>query len=261
MASAKATKKETENLPVPQESGAVGFGAQGAQEAEHSEGGAGTSTSRDDNLMPLLYVLQPLSPQLDEENASYLEGAKAGMIMLRNSPTPLVETCIFQPTNYWKEWVEWIPRESGGGLVARWVVPDHCATDEQAFTFLKSVAPDVTKRDNAFYRSNGNVVKFTRIFAGGIHIPGSPPQAYVIPLTSTGHTVARGLMSLINQKKRKDGRTYDSFAFGYMLRTVKRKNAKGTWWVLAPEDVRDKNGALAGRADPETYAWGKMLHD
>ena len=242
---------------------ARGFGGKVSDRAMQGEGGAGTSQQRDDNLMPIMYVLQPLSPQCDRQNMGYIRDAEPSMIWLKGAAEQLVrgdEGLIFQPTNFYKEWVEWIPREAGGGIVQKWSLPDGVQTDDEAERFLRKICPDVTQRDNLWFRSNGNVVKFTRVHVGLVH-GFDAPMPYVIPLTSTGHSVSKGFMAMMNRKLRPDGRIYDSWACAYLLKTARRQNKKGTWYVLAPEDILDGDGELAGWADDKTLELGRALHE
>jgi hypothetical protein len=84
--------------------------------------GAGTSQAADDNVTPLVTVIQANSPQLIRGGPKYIEGAKAGDIMIPNSPVPLIDGMTgmwFQPCFYYREVVEWTPRNRGGGVRGR----------------------------------------------------------------------------------------------------------------------------------------------
>jgi hypothetical protein len=77
--------------------------------------------SRDDVAVPYLYVLQQLSPQVDEDAETYVKGAKAGMFY--NNVNEEVydgrETgLIVIPCAYERKYVEWVDRDSGGGFIA-----------------------------------------------------------------------------------------------------------------------------------------------
>ena len=86
------------------------------------DAGAGLSTAAEDNLVPMMRILQTLSPQAKANNPDYIPGAKPGDIWLRNSDYPPIsgaEGILFQPCYFSQDYVEWIPRSAGGGLVAR----------------------------------------------------------------------------------------------------------------------------------------------
>src|SRR5690606_39209842 len=61
-----------------------------------------------------------LSPQVDEDGPAYVQGAKKGMII--NSVTeelyPGDPGVLFLPVHREHRFVEWVPRDQGGGFVA-----------------------------------------------------------------------------------------------------------------------------------------------
>jgi hypothetical protein len=72
----------------------------------------------DDIAVPYLYILQPMSPQVDEDQEAYIKGAKPGMFF-NNVSGEIYDgretglTVI--PCAYERKYVEWIDRDSGGG--------------------------------------------------------------------------------------------------------------------------------------------------
>lgn len=190
------------------------------------DAGKGVSTAQEDNLVPLIYVLQPLSPQVDEADPRHVDGAKPGSIWLKSAPEPIIDGdagIIFQPCFFQKNWVEWIPRDKGGGLVA---ITEDCPKEATAV------------KDNNVTRyvmPNGNEVKETRYHYGYVFL-GDQRLPYCIPLTSTGHTVSRDLMTRMRGKMQGDVRA-PSWAFLYRLTTVSKTNKKGKWNIFVVEDV------------------------
>src|SRR5262252_8802325 len=94
----------------------------GMMERMQADAGKGLSTKAEDNIVPIITVLQPLSPQLQRSSTKYISSAMAGDIMMKNAANPIIKGesgIIFQPCYFMKEWVEWVPRTSGGGFVAR----------------------------------------------------------------------------------------------------------------------------------------------
>ena len=55
------------------------------------DAGKGVSTAQEDNLVPLIYVLQANSPQVNKRDERYIEGAEPGDFWLRNAPQPIVK--------------------------------------------------------------------------------------------------------------------------------------------------------------------------
>lgn len=84
------------------------------------DAGAGTEgmTSADVSI-PFINLLQPLSPEVEEGGSAQVEGARPGMFY--NSVTKELtdgkKGFLFQPCARQHVYVEWIPRDSGGGFV------------------------------------------------------------------------------------------------------------------------------------------------
>jgi hypothetical protein len=194
--------------------------------------GAGVSKAQDDNLVPLIYVLQPLSPQIDKRDDKYVEGAEPADIWLRNAATPIVkgeEGIAFQHCFFSIDWVEWVPRDKGGGFVAR-----HKTIPEDA----KKTADPQNPNRVRYVRPNGNEVIQTRYHVGYALVKNAVPLPYVIPMSSSGHTVSREWMFRMNQKSLADGSTAPAFGFIYRLRTRRRTNQLGSWFVWDVSDER-----------------------
>lgn len=74
-----------------------------------------------DIAVPYLYILQQNSPQCNPDHAKYLEAAKPGMIYLSNLEKVYEgrnKGILIVPCYYERLVTEWLPRSSGGGLVA-----------------------------------------------------------------------------------------------------------------------------------------------
>lgn len=198
--------------------------------AADADAGKGVSTAQEDNTVPLIYVLQTNSRRLRKSDPDFLEGGKPGDILLRNSAKPLVngeEGILFQPCFFVKDWVEWIPRDDGGGFVGR-----HKEIPKDA----KKVEDPQNPAKVKYVRPNGNEVIETRNHVGRVFLPtGAVP--YVLPLTSTGHTVSRNWMFMMNQMQMPNGKKAPSWAGIYRLKTKERSNAQYQWYTLDVEFV------------------------
>ena len=191
--------------------------------------GKGVSTAQEDNIVPLISLLQALSPQVNKRANEYIEGAEAGAIWLRNAPNPIVDGEVgfqFQPCAFERCVNEWIPRESGGGFVARHpVMPGD----------VRRVEDPKNPARSKFVRPSGNECIDTRYHAGFV-LTDHGALPYVIPFTSSGHTVSKQWMSLMGSHVLPNGQPYPSFARSYRIKTRQRTNAAGTWFVL---DISD----------------------
>lgn len=70
-------------------------------------------------LFPIVKLLQDLSPELDEDEEKYVDGASAGDIVVTDGTSYFLldDGLIFIPIAVRKQWTEWIPRKQGGGFV------------------------------------------------------------------------------------------------------------------------------------------------
>jgi len=78
------------------------------------------NVTSNDVSIPFLGLIQSLSPQLQEDDAKYIDGAKAGMLFntVTNELIGDGSTAFFVPCCKESKYVEWVPRDNGGGLVA-----------------------------------------------------------------------------------------------------------------------------------------------
>lgn len=212
-----------------------------------ADAGKGVSTLAEDNIVPLVRVLQALSPQCNKRDPDYVEGAEAGSIWLRNSGLPAIsgETgFLFQPCFFSKAVLEWVSRDGGGGLVAQ-----HAERPESA----REVDDPKNANRKRWVMPNGNELQETRNHVGYVLLPDGSAHPYVIPFSGTGHTVSRQWMVLLNQKQI-NGNKAPGFASLYRLTTKERHNAKGTWFVFAVADA-------GWVTTPEEYERGSALYD
>jgi hypothetical protein len=214
--------------------------------------GEGVSKAQDDNLVPLVYILQKQSPQVEKRDSKYVEGAEAADIWLRNAPSPIVkgeEGILFQPCYFSIDWVEWVPRDKGGGFVAR-----HKELPKDAAKHVDPQNPNKVK----YLRPNGNEVIQTRNHIGYV-LNGKQPLPYVIPMYSSGHTTSREWMFRINSQQLPNGQTAASYARLYRLRTRARSNQLGTWysWDIADEGWVSKDQWERGKQLYKAFAGGE----
>jgi len=76
------------------------------------------NVTNDDITIPRLAIVQTNSPQRSKKDEKYIEGADEGHIFNTVSNELYAEGMTIIPCGYRKTYVEWVPREKGGGLVA-----------------------------------------------------------------------------------------------------------------------------------------------
>jgi len=188
-------------------------------------GGAGfEDVGGEDLAIPFITILQSNSPQVNDDEP---EGSKAGM--LYNTVTQDLidgnEGLLFVPCHQHKAYVEWVPRNDGGGFVA---LHDYGS---------KEVSEAISDHGSKFGRIpfNKNEIIETKYFYGLIIDPdsGNVVSFAVISFTSTKLKPFRNALSSMYMV---EGRN-PLFAFQLRIATTKQKNEHGTFFnfTISPE--------------------------
>jgi hypothetical protein len=201
---------------------------------EQDQAGGMDQMGQGDFAMPFLRVLGQLSPEVNERDAKYVEGAKAGMIF--NTVTKQaydgVEGVNVIPCGYKREYVEWSDRGEGTSApVAIHSVASGIINDATRGADYKDRLP------------NGNYLENTASYF--VMLPDM--QQALITMKSTQLKVSRSWNSMMNSIKLqgKNGLfTPAAYSHVYKLSTVQQSNDKGTWFGWNIEKVgpvQDKN--------------------
>jgi len=179
------------------------------------------NTSSEDYSIPFMHVLQANSKQVE-----LLEGAKAGMIIntVTNDLFKNDEGIEFIPATTQHVYVEWVPRDAGGGFVA-----------------VHQLDSDVVAKCRAeqefgkFKLPNGNdLIETFYVYGILVKKDGSWERA-VIAFASTKIKKYKSWMSKARTieifiKEKNQRIPLPLFAHKYQLKTVKEKNNKGEFW-------------------------------
>ena len=186
-----------------------------------SEGTGLEETTTEDFAIPFIRVLQPMSPQLQKQHGSYVEGASAGDLF--NTVTGEAydgeKGILIVPCAYNKKYIEWIPREKGGGLV-------NAGHD---ISVLSSCTRDAETRK--YHTAEGNEIVETAQFF--VLVLEDTPQQAVVTFTSTQLGVSRKWLTMLRMARVQNnkGASVDApmFAYTYRLTTTTQSNDKGSW--------------------------------
>lgn len=196
--------------------------------------------------IPMLRVLQTNSPQCDEDQAEYIEGARAGMFY--NTATHEVydgkEGLRIIVCDYERQFIQWGPRDAGGGLVA-------IHTPAEAATIA------TTKNDKGKDIVNGtqDSLEDTRKHPV-IVLHGDNVFPAMMALSSTQIKKSKQIMSVMSNFKLdgKNGKfTPPMYYHLWDITTVSEENAKGSWKGIKFERVQDENTA----SNAELYTMAK----
>jgi hypothetical protein len=195
------------------------------------DAGMGVSTRPSDNITPSIKLLQPMSPEV-LAGGDRVEGAEAGDFLLADTLEVIKgdEGFDFQPVAMTEWWFEFIPRDRGGGFVARYPV-ERDETRDIIIPPPGAVQNPENKNQYYFEETENNCVYYR--FVPGILWRNGEGVEYVIPFTSTGHTVVRSWNTKWMRQRFKTGKIMPAFANIYHLSTIMKTNNKGSWHMIA----------------------------
>lgn len=219
------------------------------------------NVGQEDYVLPFLNLLQALSPEVTDEDGAGVEGAKAGM--LYNPVTQQLvagdEGVPFVPAYVEKAFVEWVPRQQGGGFVARHEMDSEVVRNAKGRGMV-----DIGNGRQGLTTESGNHLVETKYIYGVMSINGEVTGC-VISFTSTKITVYRKLMTRLNMftVPGKDGRKVRPPLFAHQLRvkSTSQKNAKGSFYNY---DIVSENGDLKDSLlapDDELFLSARQLRE
>ena len=140
---------------------------------EEDAGSGLENLTAEDLTIPRLKILQALSPEVNKRDGKYVDGAAAGDII--NTVTNELFTeetgCVVIPVSYKRMFLEWQPRESGGGLIQQHLDPE----------ILSKTTKDKTGAD---VLENGNYIQ-TSATHYALVVSGDSYQQVMIPMAGT----------------------------------------------------------------------------
>jgi hypothetical protein len=192
------------------------------------DSGKGVSFKQEDQLIPLIYILQSNSPVCEKRGDSYIEGAEPGHFWLRNSLDPIADGehgIDVTPIVMKRTWIEWLPNRQG--FVGRHDAPPSDMVE-------RMVRGDDGKEKQVLVREeSGNIIQDTREF---YLLVGR--QGFVLPCSGTKHSFARQWQTMFHQFRHpKTNDVLPAFARKYRLTTVPQSNALGKWFGIKFQDL------------------------
>ena len=158
---------------------------------EADANGGAQNIEQEDLALPFLKVLGQLSPEINKKNGRYVEGAEPGMIL--NSVTKKLydgdKGINVIPCAYERKYLEWKPRELGGGLVGMHSIDDPIVRTTKRYQMNKDILP------------NGNYLENTA--SHFVVITGEDAGTGLISMTRTQLKVSRTWTSMMMSIKLK----------------------------------------------------------
>lgn len=190
--------------------------------------GAGMETLDSQESMPLLKVLNKLSPEVDADDEKYIDGAKPGDILFAFDQRILEQPVEFVVLAQRSCYAEWRPRSEGGGFVA------HHPRDIIEHPDYKK-GSDKSEYDE-FLGSNELI--FTMYYMIKFKDGNDDWTDAVLAFTKAQlRSAGRLLARLIRRFKYKDDIECvpATFSRSYLLKTFQDKNDQGKWYNFSVE--------------------------
>lgn len=206
-----ATVPSASNLPVA---------ADLASRLNKLAGAGFEHAGKGDYSLPFIGVLQKMSPQLEKGHAKYIKGSEAGQFIntVTNELYDGDAGITVIPVDFRKVFLEWVPRNEGGGLVA-----EH-PTREEA---------DSKKQENTVIADTANHYVLMKTAMGW--------EPVLISCTSTKLKFSRNWMSQM-ARVRIGNSAAPMFARKYVLKTVTQSNQKGSFHNIKAEPIEGDEG-------------------
>ena len=225
-------KKEEQNIVL----------AELQQEIIADSGKGLQNVKTEDMSIPRLAIVQSGSPQRKKKDDKYIEGAEEGDIFNTVTNTLYKGKIKVIPCEFLKSYVEWIPREQGGGFVQ-----SH-----------ETRPTDLTKNDKGkFILPSGNELADTADhYVLVVNEDGSYEPA-VMSMTSSLLTVSRNWLTRMKlQKEVIGGKMIEppTFYYEWEIETTEKDNDQGTWFIYRVGDAKPIS-------DPNIYKEAKALSE
>lgn len=197
------------------------------------EGFEGTSIK--DLSIPFINVLQSNSPEVEDQT---IPGAKAGDLLNSVTKEILKQPLCVIPIEKEESWVEWVPRNKGGGLVGRYEPDDPLVQDVIKNNGGSRIPPKGAEGKRiAFKTPAGNdLIETHYTYCLIIDETGTEIESYCVLAFSSAKIKAYKdwMTSLYTQKGRPP-----IFANRAKISTSKQKNESGTFYIYAVAPLKD----------------------
>lgn len=209
--------------------------------------GFGYSERAEDSLVPILAILQDNSAEVKRQHSKYIDGSKAGDLIIRSMGLvldPERDFLAVQFAGFQHMWVQWDGEPGAGTVVAQYPFDDRPAEAEE-----RQLKDDDKRK--TWVMPDGTRLVDTRYHYAQILLPGLGWMPIVIPFAGTNHTVSRGLTNQLKMLKLPNGGRCPSWFRAFNLRTKFNQDGSQSWFTYEVKDagwITDAEIRAGGRA-------------
>jgi len=189
-------------------------------EFDENYGSGFEESDKDAFAIPFIRILQTNSNQANEDEESYIEGAKPGMFYNTVSNALYGKEITVIPVHYARSFIEWMPDRGG-------FVTDHKNN--------LSIYDQAAREGSLNLLPNGHIITDTRNHF--IIVVGEAPDAGIFSLTSTNIKHSKKWMSNMKNLRLPNGKSAPMFSSYYKMKSVLNKNDQGTWYGIGDKQV------------------------
>lgn len=222
MATKKGDDQAVLDRPAEQSLATVGSSDVAVFDYGNDYGAGSEDIAAHEVAIPFYRILQPLSPECQEGDPKYIPDAKPGMIL--NTATGRVfsgtDGLEFTACDRAYQYLEYVPRDAGGGFRGIWQPNDPriARYRQQQGKFGK------------IRLESGNELIETKSLFGPFRYPDGTLSNGIVAFSSTQIPKYNQLITLWMEQASKLPRKPPLFAYSWILRTQKEKNAKGSYY-------------------------------
>jgi hypothetical protein len=176
---------------------------------------------KDSYAIPRIAIIEKLSPELEEDKPEYIPTAKPGMLVNKVMGEVYTDNIQVIPVLRRRVYLEWVPRNQGGGFVAEHNVADGAELMKSTLRSEKNV--DILPSGNELH----NVLEFYVLASGD---QGETWEPAIISMSRTRMAEGKKWNMRIDSFSR-GGTKITPLAQVYDLCTAKRDNPEGVSYV------------------------------
>lgn len=216
--------------------------------ADYGEQDGFDNQTQDDVALPFIALAQSNSPEVNKDDDRYIDGCEAGAFFNTVTREVYADGVLFQPVYREHAFVEWVPRDSGGGFVGRHAPDDpvvRAARQRSAINELTTEESGGNQLVETFYWY-GHILPSIDALASGMPA--------VIAFKSTAIKVYKGINTRLRTfNPPQIGKRPPLFAHRLKITSRGAKNAKGQFkqWQVDPAVDGDLMASLIRPDGPQ----------